>query len=191
MRRIELRPAAVAALCLLFYLDPWHAFVPFVLACALHEAGHLVALFLCGCRVQGIRVSGTGALIVSAPLPPERQVFCALAGPAVNLLSFFAFTRAAPHFAAVSALLAAYNLLPIEPLDGGTALRCALERRLSPDRADRICSAVRAVTLSLFALGALWCCFALRGGVWALALLCILLLRLPKENPVAKRRTVS
>ncbi len=187
MRRIEIRPEAAAALCLLYYLDPRGAFLPFVCAAALHELSHLAALRVCGGRAIHFRFGGTGAVISHAALPPGRMMLCALAGPTANAACVAAFARCAPRFAAVSALLGAYNLLPVEPLDGGAALRAALACRLPPDRCDRVMAAVRAVTLAVLAALALWCALYLRGGIWPLLLLGALLLRLPGEKRVANR----
>ena len=187
VRKIDIRPEAAAAACLLFYLDPSGAFLPFLAAAALHEAAHIAALWLCGGRGMRLRLGGTGAVLSHAPLPPGRLVFCALAGPAANLICLAAFARCAPRLAAVSALLGAYNLLPVEPLDGGTALRAALCPHLSLVRCDRVMAAVRAVTLSVLGLLALWCALYLRGGIWPLLLLGALLVRLPGEKRVANR----
>lgn len=182
MRRLEISPAAVAAGCVLFYLDPRGAFCPFALAAVLHEASHLLALRLCGAGTQRLRLGGTGAVLSHTPLPCARQIFCALAGPGANVLCTFAFARWAPRFAAVSALLGAYNLLPVEPLDGGTALRALAERRFGSVLGGRLVRAVRAATLLILAMAALWCCFALHGGIWPLILCAAVLARLPKRE---------
>ena len=187
MRRIEIRPEAAAALCLLFYLDPRGAFLPFALAATAHEAAHVLAILACGGRVERLRVRAAGAVMLHRVLPPGKTALCALAGPAANAVCAAAFARSAPRFAAVSVLLGAYNLLPIEPLDGGTALRAVLGAREPPDRCDRIMRVVRDAALAALALGALWCALYLRGGVWPLLLLGALLLRLPIEKRVAKR----
>lgn len=182
MRRIEISPAAVAAGCVLFYLDPCGAFCPFVLAAALHEASHLLALGACGAGARRFRLGGMGAVLSHAPLPCAREVLCALAGPGMNAVCAFAFARSLPRFAAVSALLAAYNLLPVEPLDGGTALRALAEHHCGPLRGREIVRTVRAATLATLALAALWCSFGLHGGVWPLILCAALLARLPKQE---------
>lgn len=191
MRRIEVSPAAVSALCLLFYLDPRGAFCPFVLAAAAHEAGHLVALCVCGSRVRSLRLGGTGAVLAHAPLPWARQLACTLAGPAVNCICALCFARLAPRFAIISALLAAYNLLPVEPLDGGNALRALAERLLCAHRAQRVMRIVRALTLGSLCAGAAAASLVLRAGIWPLLLCAALLSRLPREKPVANWHAAS
>ncbi len=187
--KIELRPAAVFTLCLLFYLEPLGAFVPFVLAACAHEAGHLLAVFVCGGTVTAVRIGGAGAEIRTDTLPYARQVMCALAGPAVNIVLFFLTAQRFESFAAVNLLLAAYNLLPVEPLDGGTALR-ALLLWIAPQRQELLNRVIRCIVLVVLSMGAIFCSFWLRGGIWPLLLLGILILRFPNENPVAKRRAV-
>ncbi len=185
MRKIEISPAAVAVLCVLFYLDPQTCFAPFVFAAVLHEVGHLLALLSMGVPIYSLKISCFGAVISAAPLSDGRQIVCSLAGPAVNLTLFCFTARFAPHFAAVNALLAAYNLLPIAPLDGGVALRSALSLFCLPARQRKIGSAVQAVVLTVCAAAALYGTFVVRCGIWPL-LFGALVVRLPREKPVAK-----
>lgn len=172
----------------MFYLNPWGLFIPFVLAAFLHEVGHCIAVSLCGETLETIQIGGTGAEIRTNTLSHGKQLICSFAGPAVNLILFVAF-RSFESFAFINLFLAAYNLLPIEPLDGGIMLRTILMIAV-PAHQDRLMGGVRWFVLGLFALTALVFCFMLKAGIWMLLLFGILILRLPNENPVAKRRAV-
>ena len=104
-----------------------------LLAAALHECGHLLALRAFRVPVEGVRLGAFGAVIHArgtCRLSYGRELAVTLAGPLANLLL-------APPLAALSArlawewgfllaganvLLGVYNLLPVPPLDGGRAL---------------------------------------------------------------------
>ena len=112
-------------------------------AIAVHEAGHLAALFLCGAVPAELHFGWSGLKIrCSRLLSYGREAFCLAAGPGAGLLLALAgllwgrgFWRRAGE---VSAALTAFNLLPGEDLDGGALVRCALAGRLSPEREARL-----------------------------------------------------
>jgi membrane-associated protease RseP (regulator of RpoE activity) len=177
MQRVELRPGAIFLLSLLCFLDPLGCFVPFILAAGLHECGHWLALRACGTSVISLRVGATGAVMRSAALSRGETIFCAFAGPAVNLMLLLIFAQRFPNFAAINGLLAVYNLLPIAPLDGGTILQC-----LFP--AHR-CEWVGVAAMALCTIAALGASLLLHCGLWPLLLLGVLLVRTARENAVA------
>ena len=112
-----------------------------VVALAVHEFGHLLAYRLIG-QPWGrmIFLPFLGALAMPR-LPYETQaqaVFSALMGPGFSLLLAFAITLplmlgiALPAWLIMSGIvvigLNLFNLLPVEPLDGGVALRSVLAK---------------------------------------------------------------
>ena len=82
----------------------------------------------------------------------RRELLAVLAGPAGSLL-LLSLYRVLPRVAVCAAVQGFYNLLPIEPLDGGRALRLCLEHWCQ-HRAEKIMTLAR---------------FAILGGIVAAA----------------------
>lgn len=175
MRGIRVTPGFVAALCLLGWCDLRLCGL-FLLALALHEAAHLTALALFRRPVLGLTLSAGGAKIETEALTLRQEALSAAAGPLVSLLSGALTLRCVPAFSAVSLGLAAVNLLPLYPLDGGRILRAALLSRLPPERTERILRLAVWLTCSTLMVGACWLTVWRQAGLWpifaALVLLC-------------------
>ena len=110
--RVQVRDGFAVLLAALWCMDQTGVLPLFLLAAAVHEAGHLLILHLSGA-------------VLHCALPADRFACAAvcLAGPAAS----FALTAAAGaagawRLAGASALLGLFNLLPMPPLDGGMAL---------------------------------------------------------------------
>ncbi|MGN0477853.1 MAG: M50 family metallopeptidase, partial [Hominenteromicrobium sp.] len=121
---ITVRFGFLAVLALMLCFDGGQHVLPAVLACAVHEGGHLLAARLCGMRVEsvcfgalGIRMSGE-----TASVSHLRRAAVSLAGPLMNLLFFVLLLPAPPAFCTVQLLLFLFHILPAVPLDGGMGL---------------------------------------------------------------------
>ena len=173
-KRITVSPAFVALICLLIYLDPGGWALPFLLACALHEAGHLLAMRCYGLRLDRICIGAGGAVICTHFPSKHAECLIALAGPGVNALLFIAFRHIWLQLSLVSALLLCYNLLPVFPLDGGRILRCLLGRQIS--------TAIAWGTVAALLAAAIYAAVFLKTGIFPLAFAGTLLLRLVKNT---------
>lgn len=115
--RLSVQPGFAAVCCLLLALDaslPWLL----LLTVAVHELGHLLALQCLGTEDASLELGLGGGVIDCAPLPPGALAITALAGPLANLLWAGLMFFPAPQAALLSLGTAAFNLLPVPPLDG-------------------------------------------------------------------------
>lgn len=123
---IEVCPGFLTAVFLPFCVGGLSLALPFLLAAAVHEAGHLLALRLLRIPVKQIELRASGAVIRSELCGAPREAWAAAAGPAANLLLAGLFYRLWPMLSFCGAMLCCYNLLPVSSLDGGLICRLLL-----------------------------------------------------------------
>jgi Zn-dependent protease len=145
---------------------------------ALHELGHSFVAIRKGCRVREITLMfiGGAAQMEEIPSRPRDEFLMAIAGPLVSLflglLLFFGgghlrlpqvgfplpFVRGAVICNLIQAVgvinlgLAAFNLLPAFPMDGGRVFRALLTRRLGRLRATYVAARLGKIMAILFGI---------------------------------------
>lgn len=153
----------------------------------LHELGHAFMAMHYGIRVHDVTLSVVGGVARMARMPvnPRAEAAIALSGPVVNialavllapwviLLGILAGYRSAGDFllellrptpvglvaglVAANLMLAAFNLLPAFPMDGGRLLRAALASGIGRDAGTRAAVIVaQALAASLAVAGIVW-----------------------------------
>lgn len=139
-----------------------------------HEIGHLVVAKLLGMQVNRVvlqLLGGASEIVEEQPGKPGREFLVAAVGPLTSVLLGGIGFAIAPHFAPrslghfffdgfgwVNAIVAAFNLLPGLPLDGGRVLR-SLIWQLTHDKLRATIAAgwvgrAVAVGVAIYALGA-------------------------------------
>ena len=124
----------------------------------LHELGHSVVAMRYGIDIEGITLWFLGGLAQLTELPDRwgQELAIAVAGPivsvAIGVLCYVGFVLVPPEFPALLFLLgylailnvvvAAFNMLPGFPMDGGRVLRSLLSRDRSRVQATRIAAGV-------------------------------------------------
>ena len=177
MKRLDLAPGFAAALCLLRLLAEPRVFYAFLAAAAAHEAGHVMAIYLVGGRVTGIRLGMCDAKIETRGLGYRQEIFCALAGPGMSVLVCLALRKAYATCAAISLLLGLFNAMPVYPLDGGRALRAGLCLVLPLGRAETVSNVVSLAVCAAGLAGAIFCAKAYGLGFAPIAVWFVVLMR--------------
>ena len=113
-------------------------------AVLLHEIGHLLVLVLQGKAPQQVDCSLRGIVIHSGVRHNSftGELLLHLAGPLMNLLCMALLWERDMFACAFHLILAAVNLLPIQPLDGGNITELLLEQILPPERVHTACRRV-------------------------------------------------
>lgn len=170
--RMEISGGALLMLAALYYLDGQGVLPLALLACALHEGGHWLAIRALGGRITALRLTCVGAemrLSARYPLGYAGQCIAALAGPCANLAAAWAAARTGTEwgycFAGLNLSLGAFNLLPAAQLDGGRVLWCVLAPLAGRERADRFVPALSAALAAGVVCGALVLVWQGRGNL--------------------------
>ncbi len=126
----------------------------------LHELGHAVVARKLGVHVAGIELSffGGAAKMVQLPRTATHELLIAAAGPAVSLalgglgLGLGALTHSSLFgwLGWTNLIIAAFNLIPALPMDGGRILRAALTRRMDFVQATDVAVTVARVVAIAF-----------------------------------------
>jgi len=140
-------------------------FVVLVFACVLaHEFGHIFTARAFGVETPDVTLLPIGGVARLARIPekPGQEFLIAIAGPLVNVAIAVALIAVTPthlsvvHLAAmespklsmidrlatINLFLAAFNMIPAFPMDGGRVLRALLAIRLGHVRATEIAASI-------------------------------------------------
>ena len=125
---------AITSMAAYSYLFTWQFALMVMVSLFVHESGHIWAMKKCGLKTKGIYfIPFMGAAAVSEEMFKSRrdEVFIAIMGPiwgfllAIVMLMVYIFTGD-PMYAAVAGwmgMINLFNLLPINPLDGGRIMK--------------------------------------------------------------------
>ncbi len=144
--RVKISFFFFVAICFALVLDTTDTAALALCAAVIHEAGHMLCMLICGERPSEIFFAPFGMSITRLSHGGcRREIAIALAGPAANLfaaavlLAVMAASKATGLLkpAVVNISLAVFNLLPIEPLDCGRAVKYRLMCCMNTVRAER------------------------------------------------------
>ena len=148
----------------------------------LHELGHAVVARRLGVHVAGIELSffGGAAKMADMPRRSDHEIAIAAAGPAVSLMlgGLGLGLGAALHVPLLGTIgwinfvLAAFNLIPALPMDGGRILRALLSKKVGFVRATDLSvqvSRVVAVAFGVIGLFGAYQLLVLAPFLWMMA----------------------
>lgn len=180
-KRIHLSPGFYLMMATSLLVVPVRWIIAWMIAAAVHELCHILALKLSGSKIYLIKLGFCGAKIEVQLTPGIKSAFCALAGPMGGLLLLCVY-RIAPRTALCALSQSLFNLLPIYPMDGGRVLEGLICAVAGEGKTRRFISAVERITRVLLLLISIYV-----SVIWHLGLLpaiiCILLFLRSKNIP--------
>lgn len=129
-----------------------------IISVFIHEAGHITAMCLWGYKPQSVELKPFNIVITDANRQYQRD-FCTLtvilSGPFANIIAGTIFAVFGRYFniewmcffSAVNIATAVFNLIPASNLDGGQAVYLLLRKRFTPEKSDKI---ITALTIAVF-----------------------------------------
>ncbi len=138
MRNIRIDASACIWWAVLLLILPLRWLIAALFAGAFHELCHYLVIRALGGEVEGIVIRNTGAYMITSPLPPLKELLCALAGPVCGMLLLL-FADFLPVTTLCVLIQSAFNLLPIFPLDGGRAFKAAAQIILPNKNTEKFC----------------------------------------------------
>ena len=173
---------AVISLMLLFHNDKYVIMCLF--ACIWHETGHLLAMILNKIEINKICMYGGGIKILPDKMfdfiSVRVQVFVYIAGSMINFITYMLFQNVnsdnLSDFAYINAVIGAFNMLPLQFLDGGKLLLTVVRYLCCYQHAimtERYLKHINIVLILIFIL--IWICMGNR-NITIFATFCCLLL---------------
>lgn len=166
MDKVHVSAMAALLMGVLYFFDDTGILSAVLPAVLIHEAGHMLTLWLFGAKLTRLHILVSGLKMdYSGNLSPLEEFISALAGPGFGLI--YAWITSALGMklgseyllcsSGVSFILSIFNLLPAAPIDGGICLGFVLSVFISKDQPELIEKIVFIsglfISLAMFAAG--------------------------------------
>lgn len=149
MRKLSIHSSLCILIAVSVFILPLRWLVGWVVAAAIHELFHIWMLRLLKIQILSVDLRANGAVIRTEPMLPFQEMLCSLAGP-VGGLSALMLLKIMPHIALCAAIHSVYNMLPVFPLDGGRAIKCAVNCFWGEYRAETVSTYLSVFVITLF-----------------------------------------
>jgi Zn-dependent protease len=178
MRSINIKQTPTAWVMLAFSLIiiPLNWLVAWLIATAIHECGHILALKTLKIPIRSISFNGTSIQIEAELDGGFSEILSSVCGPLCGFLLVLTASLF-PRLAICAFVQTCYNMLPFENFDGGRILRCCLNAVWGSRISN--CLSVLITYVAVLLLCALSICLAWCTGYWLVVgyLLCNLIYR--------------
>ncbi len=181
---LQILPGFILTVATAILLIPLPWLFAWILAAVIHEAFHLLAVWLFHYPIRAVIIDGGGAVIEADVPAGTKMAICALAGPIGGLL-LMGFIHIAPRISLCGLIQSLYNLLPLCHLDGGRALFSLLISFIQVSSAEKITVFIERIVIFLLVIASLYALFVLKLGVMPLIFVSVLLLK--NKKSLAKR----
>ena len=184
---ITVDPVVFPVLAFSFFIFPVKWILGWVMAIAVHECCHYIALHIFRIAVWKIHIGLLGAQMQTESMSTFAEFICALAGPLGSAL-LLAFSKAFPYMAICALAHCLFNLLPIRTMDGGRMCRCVLSLFLGEAPAEKACRIISVILQFLMLFFVLHLLMKRYIGIGvALPVFCLLIHFISREKHLAKR----
>lgn len=137
---------------------------PMLCSVVFHEAGHLAAMYVCGCAPTEVRLIPGSVQICMPTVTLKHEVFILVCGPLINLILFsvlfincYIFSNVwFLDFSVINLIYGAFNILPVKGVDGGSVLHIFLSRIFGLRKADTALNTITVITAILVLLSAVF-----------------------------------
>lgn len=139
-----------AVVAFMIFIDTSGAAMLSLIACIMHEGGHLLAMAVCGAYPERITFYGGGIALTKSGmecLSDTKRLIILSAGCGVNLLAASVYLTIPDNttvavFSAVNLIICIFNALPIGYFDGAEVLEILLTKFVTLRTAERVKKAV-------------------------------------------------
>lgn len=140
----------VAVITIFLITDKTNFSVIALLACIIHELGHLLMFFLVGFCPTELSFELTGIRLIkpTSRLSVSKEIAVLLAGSVTNFIFFVALCYTTTEislisvFAVTHLIVGIFNLIPLKSFDGGKILELFLLKLFTIKTAHSICTVV-------------------------------------------------
>lgn len=159
--KISVSPLFVSFICLILLIDTTGLMLFGFISVFIHESGHLTMMILAKKPPAFIKFRLGGIIIESRGFSGYNKEFLIASGGCLFNFSVFVFaflyyfntkSEMALLFSASNFGLFAFNLVPIDGLDGMDLIRFSLIKKFSPDKTEKICKIISIVFILLGSL---------------------------------------